>query len=42
MDDKIRFKAFARTGVIFKELRKLLDDVLARKLDDPKMDLSSK
>ena len=35
VDNSIKFKAYAKTGVIFKELRKLLDDLLAEKLDNP-------
>ncbi|KAL4233235.1 ATP-dependent RNA helicase dhx29 [Mactra antiquata] len=35
VDDRIKYKSYARTGVIFKELRKLLNDLLARKLEEP-------
>jgi len=41
VDDRVKFKAYAKTGVIFKELRKLLDDLLARKLDDPTVNIAS-
>ncbi|XP_053396907.1 ATP-dependent RNA helicase dhx29-like [Mercenaria mercenaria] len=41
VDDRIKYKAYAKTGVIFKELRKLLDDLLARKLEDPSLDTES-
>jgi ATP-dependent RNA helicase DHX29 len=42
VDDRIKYKAYAKTGVIFKELRKLLDDLLARKLEDPSLSIESK
>ncbi|XP_060558929.1 ATP-dependent RNA helicase dhx29-like [Ruditapes philippinarum] len=41
VDDRIKYKAYAKTGVIFKELRKLLDDLLARKLEDPSLSIES-
>lgn len=39
VDDRIIFQAYARTGVMFRELRKLLDLLLEKKLNDPSMDL---
>ena len=33
-------QAFAKTGVIFKELRSILDDLLARKFSEPTLDLT--
>ncbi|XP_060072709.1 ATP-dependent RNA helicase DHX29-like isoform X2 [Ylistrum balloti] len=39
IDDRISFTAFAKTGVIFRELRKLLDKLLERKLANPSLDL---
>lgn len=40
VDNIIKFKAYAKTGVIFKEIRKLLDDLLAAKLDSPDINLA--
>ncbi|KAK3593313.1 hypothetical protein CHS0354_031372 [Potamilus streckersoni] len=40
VDDRIQYKAYAKTGVIFTELRKLLDGLLSAKLDDPSVDIS--
>ncbi|KAL5009672.1 hypothetical protein ScPMuIL_011977 [Solemya velum] len=37
IDDKIKFKAYAKTGVIFKEIRKLLGKFLDKKLENPKL-----
>lgn len=34
-----RFKAPVRIGVIFKHLRKLMDSLLEKKLENPKMNL---
>ena len=42
IDDNVKYGAYAKTGVMFKELRKLLDSVLARKLDNPRQDITSK
>ena len=42
IDDNMKYGAYAKTGVMFKELRKLLDSVLARKLDSPWLDITSK
>ncbi|XP_071109259.1 ATP-dependent RNA helicase dhx29-like [Haliotis cracherodii] len=39
IDTWIQFKAKAKTGVIFKELRYLLADMLQKKLEDPALDL---
>ncbi|XP_067658403.1 ATP-dependent RNA helicase dhx29-like [Haliotis asinina] len=39
IDTWIQFKAKAKTGVIFKELRYLLADMLQKKLEDPTLDL---
>ena len=41
VDDRVKYKAYAKTGVIFKELRKLLDNVLAEKLVNPATDVTS-
>ncbi|XP_052808970.1 ATP-dependent RNA helicase DHX29-like [Mya arenaria] len=40
VDDRIVYKAYAKTGVIFRELRKLLDDLLATKLEEPALNIS--
>ena len=42
IDDNVKYSAYAKTGVMFKELRKLLDSVLSQKLDNPKLDITSK
>lgn len=42
IDDNVKYGAYAKTGVMFKELRKLLDSVLAKKLDNPRLDIASK
>ena len=42
VDDNVKYGAYAKTGVMFKELRKLLDSVLAKKLDNPRLDITSK
>ncbi|XP_046556781.1 LOW QUALITY PROTEIN: ATP-dependent RNA helicase dhx29-like [Haliotis rubra] len=39
IDTWIQFKAKAKTGVIFKELRYLLADMLQKKLEEPALDL---
>jgi len=41
VDDRISYKAYAKTGVIFKELRRLLDELLATKLNNAAVDISS-
>ncbi|GFO08324.1 hypothetical protein PoB_003482900, partial [Plakobranchus ocellatus] len=40
IDGWIRFKAVARTGVIFKELRTLLDNILSQKLREPELNIT--
>lgn len=40
LDSWIRFRAVARTGVIFKELRTLLNGVLSQKLKDPGLNIT--
>uniref|UniRef100_A0A0B6YIZ1 Helicase-associated domain-containing protein n=1 Tax=Arion vulgaris TaxID=1028688 RepID=A0A0B6YIZ1_9EUPU len=40
LDDWIRFKAVAKTGVIFKEIREMLNDMLERKLREPSLNIS--
>ena len=42
LDDNVKYTAYAKTGVMFKELRKLLDSVLERKLNYPKQDITRK
>uniref|UniRef100_A0A4W3JZ85 RNA helicase n=1 Tax=Callorhinchus milii TaxID=7868 RepID=A0A4W3JZ85_CALMI len=37
VDGWIKFQAPVRTGIIFKELRALIDSVLTKKLEDPKL-----
>ncbi|OWF52378.1 ATP-dependent RNA helicase Dhx29 [Mizuhopecten yessoensis] len=39
VDDRITFTTFAKTGVMFRELRNLLDKLLERKLAEPSLDL---
>jgi len=34
------YQASAKTGVIFKQIRKLLDDLLQQKLENPSLDLT--
>jgi len=41
VDGWIHFRAQARIGVLIRELRKLLDDLLTNKIDDPSLDISS-
>ncbi|XP_069780459.1 ATP-dependent RNA helicase DHX29 isoform X2 [Narcine bancroftii] len=41
VDDWIYFQAPVRTGIIFKELRALIDSVLLKKLEDPKMSIEN-
>lgn len=40
VDDWVALKAPAKVGVLVRELRKLLDDVLCAKLEDPSKDVS--
>jgi len=40
IDRWIKYKTFARTGVIFKELRHLLDDLLQQKIDSPQTNIT--
>ncbi|ESO82989.1 hypothetical protein LOTGIDRAFT_134281, partial [Lottia gigantea] len=40
IDSWIKFKTYARTGVIFKELRNLLSDLLQKKLESPSLNFS--
>ncbi|XP_050404542.1 ATP-dependent RNA helicase dhx29 [Patella vulgata] len=40
VDNWIKFKTYARTGVIFKELRNLLSDLLQSKLENPTLNFS--
>ncbi|XP_033752111.1 ATP-dependent RNA helicase DHX29-like isoform X2 [Pecten maximus] len=39
VDDRISFTTFAKTGVMFRELRNLLDKLLEKKLAKPSLDL---
>ncbi|XP_078075330.1 ATP-dependent RNA helicase DHX29 isoform X2 [Mustelus asterias] len=39
VDDWIHFQAPVRTGIIFKELRSLIESLLQKKLEDPKMSI---
>lgn len=39
MDGWLRLRGWARIGVLVSRLRGMLDDVLAKKIDDPDMDL---
>ncbi|VDI49791.1 ATP-dependent RNA helicase DHX29 [Mytilus galloprovincialis] len=39
VDDRIKFRTYAKTGVIFRELRKLLDELLDKKLENPTLNL---
>ncbi|XP_062898996.1 ATP-dependent RNA helicase DHX29 isoform X1 [Mobula hypostoma] len=41
VDGWIHFQAPVRTGIIFKELRALIDSVLLEKLEDPKMSIEN-
>lgn len=36
------FQTYAKTGVIFRELRKLLDELLDKKLENPTLNLLGK
>lgn len=40
MDGWLRLRGWARIGVLVSRLRGMLDDVLARKIDEPEMDLA--
>ncbi|KAI9746897.1 MAG: hypothetical protein M4579_007562, partial [Chaenotheca gracillima] len=40
VDDWLRLRGWARIGVLVSRLRAMLDDVLARKIEDPGMDLT--
>jgi ATP-dependent RNA helicase DHX57 len=40
VDGWLRLRGWARIGVLVSRLRSMLDDVLARKIDEPEMDLS--
>lgn len=39
VDGWLRLRGWARIGVLISRLRGMLDDVLARKIDEPDMDL---
>lgn len=41
VDGWLRLRGWARIGVLVSRLRSMLDDVLAKKIDEPEMDLSS-
>jgi ATP-dependent RNA helicase DHX57 len=41
VDGWLRLRGWARIGVLVSRLRGMLDDVLARKIDDPGVDLSA-
>jgi ATP-dependent RNA helicase DHX57 len=40
VDGWLRLRGWARIGVLVSRLRGMLDDVLARKIDEPELDLS--
>lgn len=40
VDGWLRLRGWARIGVLVSRLRGMLDDVLARKIDEPEMDLA--
>jgi len=40
VDGWLRLRGWARIGVLVSRLRSMLDDVLAKKIDDPEMDLT--
>jgi len=40
VDGWLRLRGWARIGVLASRLRGMLDDVLARKIDEPELDLS--
>ncbi len=40
MDGWLRMRGWARIGVLVSRLRSMLDEVLARKIEDPGLDLS--
>ena len=39
VDGWVRLRGWARIGVLVSRLRTMLDDVLAKKIDDPTVDL---
>ncbi len=39
VDGWLRLRGWARIGVLISRLRSMLDEVLARKIDEPEMDL---
>ena len=39
VDSWLRLRGWARIGVLVSRLRSMLDDVLARKIDDPGLDM---
>ena len=41
VDGWLRLRGWARIGVLISRLRLMLDDVLARKIDNPGLDLAS-
>lgn len=41
VDGWLRLRGWARIGVLVSRLRTMLDDVLARKIDDPGLDLAA-
>lgn len=41
VDGWLRLRGWARIGVLVSRLRSMLDDVLAKKIDEPEMDLSN-
>jgi ATP-dependent RNA helicase DHX57 len=41
VDGWLRLRGWARIGVLVSRLRSMLDDVLAKKIDDPEMDLTN-
>lgn len=41
VDGWLRLRGWARIGVLVSRLRGMLDDVLARKIDEPNMDLGA-
>ena len=40
VDGWLRLRGWARIGVLVSRLRSMLDDVLAKKVDEPEMDLA--
>lgn len=41
VDGWLRLRGWARIGVLVSRLRSMLDDVLAKKIDDPEIDLTN-